>query len=500
MTNGKKKRTKWLFLAMNCKQELEKNGKIVNFGRFKRLMMKLKNIEAGWIIHIFALLHACVTWACKVTGIHDELLLTVLTMTMVLLVCMKRWISIEFTASCVIVTNIIGYLLGTIGAELLQLILGDTQATNIVATFLTTEILGWTIFWISRLFRSRQTKTEEVSFTSPQMQWLLAAIFVIFALRIGIVLLMSTEPFINADVIGASMKVFSNSAALMIMIALNLLYIRLYEARIRARITIWMKPLLLIAFMVIVTLIETLLVGLRLPTGINPHFGQEFPMLFLTALLAEVTVYCIVYMINYAFTARSEAKQAKGMADLAEYRYLKLKHQVNPHFLFNSLNILDCLVCEEKNEQASTYIHKLAGLYRYMLKTEDEQLVSLREELDFAQRYYDLLKVRFPEGLTVETSIPEEYMSRSVLPCTLQLLIENATKHNTVNPSRPLVIRITAHDDSVCVCNEIIPKVSKSPSTGLGLRYMKQQYLDLSGREVDIRQTEESFCVTIPLL
>lgn len=463
-------------------------------------MIRLKDIKAGLIIHIFALLHACVTWACKVTGIHDELLLTVLTMTMVLLVCMKRWISIEFTASCVIVTNIIGYLLGTAGAEILQLVLGDTQATNIVATFLTTEILGWTIFWISRFFRSRQTNTEEVSFTSPQMQWLLAAICVIFAMRIGIVLLMSTEPFIDADVIGASMKVFSNSAALMIMIALNLLYIRLYDAKIRNHIKRWMKPVILILFMIIVSFIETLLVGLRISTGINPDFGKEFPMLFLTALLAEITVYCIVYMINYAIAARSEAKQAKGMANLAEYRYLKLKHQVNPHFLFNSLNILDCLVCEEKNEQASTYIHKLAGLYRYMLKTEDEQLVSLREELDFAQRYYDLLKVRFPEGLTIETSIPEEYMSRSVLPCALQLLIENATKHNTVSSARPLVIRITAHDGCVRVCNEIIPKVSKSPSTGLGLKYMKQQYLDLSGKDVDIQQTEETFCVTIPLL
>ena len=205
-------------------------------------------------------------------------------------------------------------------------------------------------------------------------------------------------------------------------------------------------------------------------------------------------------MINYALKARIEAKEAKGMANIAEYRYFKLKHQVNPHFLFNSLNILDCLVCEEKTEQASTYIHKLAGLYRYMLKTEEEKLVTLEEELNFATQYYDLLKVRFPEGLRMEVSVPDELKSRYVIPCALQLLIENATKHNAVTASNPLTINIIAEGEKVTVCNALIPKVSKSPSTGLGLKYMKQQYLDISGKTVDIEKTEERFCVTIPLL
>jgi LytS/YehU family sensor histidine kinase len=135
-----------------------------------------------------------------------------------------------------------------------------------------------------------------------------------------------------------------------------------------------------------------------------------------------------------------------------------------------------------------------------MLKTEEEKLVTLREELDFAIQYYDLLKVRFPEGLKVEISVPEECMGRSVVPCALQLLIENATKHNTINPANPLVIRITGTSDSVCVCNDILPKVSKSQSGGLGLKYMKQQYLDLSGKSVDIVRNDDRFCVTIPLL
>ena len=464
-------------------------------------MLRLKNINTGWIIHIFALLHAAVALVCRYAGLNDELLLTVLTMSMVLIICMKRWISIEFAASCVIVANVFGYILGHFGAELLQPLIGTNPAANAVATIITTEFLGWTILGITRIFRSKETvDRKEIAPNSPQMQWLLAAVGIIFVLRIGIVLLLSSAPVDTSEIISAISRIFSSSASLMIMIALNLLYIRWYDTRLKNMLNNFTKPLALFGVIILIALTEMALTGYRSPSGLASTFTDEFPVLFVTALLAEVAVYCIVFMINYALKARIEAKEAKGMANIAEYRYFKLKHQVNPHFLFNSLNILDCLVCEEKTEQASTYIHKLAGLYRYMLKTEEEKLVTLEEELNFATQYYDLLKVRFPEGLRMEVSVPEELKSRYVIPCALQLLIENATKHNAVTASNPLTIKIMAEGEKVTVCNVLIPKVSKSPSTGLGLKYMKQQYLDISGKTVDIEKSEERFCVTIPLL
>ena len=464
-------------------------------------MFKLKDIKVAWLIHLFALLHAVVTLACRYAGLNDELLLTVLTMSMVLIICMKRWISIEFAASCVIVANVFGYILGHFGAELLQPLIGTNPAANAVATIITTEFLGWTILGITRLFHSKEAaERKEIAPNSPQMQWLLAAVGIIFVLRIGIVLLLSSTPVNTSDIISAISRIFSSSASLMIMIALNLLYVRWYDTRLKNMLNNFTKPLALFGVIILIALTEMALTGYRSPSGLASTFTDEFPILFVTALLAEVAMYCIVFMINYALKARIEAKEAKGMANIAEYRYFKLKHQVNPHFLFNSLNILDCLVCEEKTEQASTYIHKLAGLYRYMLKTEEEKLVTLEEELNFASQYYDLLKVRFPEGLRMEVSVPEELKSRYVIPCALQLLIENATKHNAVTASNPLTIKIIAEGDKVTVCNALIPKVSKSPSTGLGLKYMKQQYLDISGKTVDIEKTEERFCVTIPLL
>ena len=137
-------------------------------------------------------------------------------------------------------------------------------------------------------------------------------------------------------------------------------------------------------------------------------------------------------------------QKEREKANMAQYRYIKLKHQVNPHFLFNSLNILDCLICEECTERASSYTHKLAGVYRYMLKSEDEMVVPLRDELVFVNLYVDLLKERFPVGFNVETEVPESLLARYVLPCSIQLLIENAIKHNTVSEDNPLTIRIQA--------------------------------------------------------
>jgi LytS/YehU family sensor histidine kinase len=185
---------------------------------------------------------------------------------------------------------------------------------------------------------------------------------------------------------------------------------------------------------------------------------------------------------------------------MAQYRYMKLKGQVNPHFLFNSLNILDCLVCEEKTEQASTYIHKLAGIYRYMIKSEDEEIVPLRDELTFVEQYVDLLKLRFPEGFEVEINAPDQMMSRYVLPCSIQLLIENATKHNAVTSDNPLRIRIDIDAKTVRVSNNIIPKVTRTESTGLGQKYIRQQYMDLSGKTIEIQNDGKTYCVTLPLL
>lgn len=204
---------------------------------------------------------------------------------------------------------------------------------------------------------------------------------------------------------------------------------------------------------------------------------------------------------EYAVRYGREAVAEREKANLAQYRYMMLKQQVNPHFLFNSLNILDYMVLENETAQASGYIHKLADVYRYMIRNDEETLVSLGEELGFIKEYVDLLKVRFGDAVSVDIDIPEQLLSRKVVPCSLQVLIENATKHNSLSSTDPLKVRIFTEADSLTVVNELHPKLGQvAPSTGLGLKYIRRQYADLSGRDVVVLKTDGEFRVTIPIL
>ena len=461
-------------------------------------MVLTRHIKTAWIIHIFAVLHAVTALGCRLAGIEDELLLTLLTMTMALIVCLKRGLNIDLTAATIIVVNILGYFIGNFGAKIFQSFITSAYAVHATSTFLTTEILGWSIIALTGIFNTRRKPNRNLHDNS-YISWLILAMCGIFVIRLCIMFFITGGKLPEGDLLSASAKVFSNSFSLITLICLNILYIR-YSRRLAKRWNTASKILIFTAFMLSVTLLESILVGIGIPFSLNSLNSAEFPLLYATSLLAQITVYCIAFIVNYALTARSEMKEEREKANMAQYRYIKLKHQVNPHFLFNSLNILDCLICEESAERASAYTHKLAGIYRYMLKSEDEMVVSLRDELVFVGLYVDLLKERFPVGFEVETDVPENLLSRMILPCSIQLLIENATKHNAVSSSNPLIIRIESVGDNIRVSNNIIPKMTKSPSTGLGQKYIRQMYFDLTGKQIEIIKTEEKYSVTLPLI
>ena len=457
----------------------------------------MRRANIAFIIHIFAFLHAAVALTCRLAGIEDELLLTILTMAMVLLICQKKNLSIEFSAASVIVANIIGYLLGNIGAEILEKFISSPYAVHALSTAATTEVLGWSIALFSKLFRHDRSKSTSYSEDS-YLKWIIMAMAGIFVLRVGIIIIFSRQPFSTMDMVNATIRVFSNSWALITIFCINIIYVR-YNARFTKSMARPLKVIILVCFMLTVSVLETLVVS-EVTAEHASGFWRAFPSLFATSLMAQITVYCIVFMVNYALTTRLKMQKERGKANMAQYRYMKLKQQVNPHFLFNSLNILDCLVCEEQTEKASLYIHKLAGIYRYMIKSEDEEVVPLRDEITFVEQYIDLLSIRFPEGFNVQMSIQEELTGKYVLPCALQLLIENATKHNAVNTENPLTIKVEADEASVRVTNNINPKVGLVESTGLGLKYLRQQYLDICGKNIAIEQTDGTFSVTLPLI
>ena len=443
----------------------------------------------SWIIHIFALIHAAVALACRMAGITDELLLTVLTMAMALIICMKRGLKVEFTAAVIIIANILGYLLGTLGAEVLGAVITSEYLVPCISTIVTTEILGWCIMGMTKIFGQKEDEKTKLK-TAPHIKLMLLVASFIFVMRIILVVFLPNSEFEEEAVLGMVGKVMSNSFSMIMLICVNVLFIRTISTRQPAGSKLGTIALY-VTFMTLATLLVTFLTGLE---------DERFVLLFIVSFIVELMVYCLVYIVNYAITARSEMLSEREKANMAQYRYLKLKRQVNPHFLFNSLNILDCLICEEKSEQASLYTHKLAGIYRYMIKSEEEEVVSLRDELVFVGLYTDLLKVRFPEGFDVIIDVPEDKMARFVPPCSIQLLIENATKHNAVSPDNPLTVRVEIKDDNALVSNNLVPKMTKSPSTGLGQKYIRQLYMDMSGKQIDIEQTEDEYCVTLPLL
>lgn len=194
----------------------------------------------------------------------------------------------------------------------------------------------------------------------------------------------------------------------------------------------------------------------------------------------------------------SEAEELRKNNEEAQLQLIK--SQVNPHFLFNNLNVLSGMVIKD-NPEANKFIEEFSKVYRYILNNQQKELVDLRSELDFIQPYLFLLHKRFDEGLSVKIDIKEQYLDRHVVPAALQMLIENAIKHNVVSRNRPLQIEIRTNDDqSLLVKNNLQPRSMKEPSTRIGLMNIRKRYQLISGRDMLIRKTAESFEVDLPLL
>ncbi|MGM9788479.1 MAG: sensor histidine kinase [Candidatus Cryptobacteroides sp.] len=447
-------------------------------------MMKAKTISVAALVHIFGILHAALALSCRSLGLSDELALTILTITMAVVISLKKKVVVEFYALSIIIVNVVGYLLGMVFAQLLSKVIPSELAFHALSTFITTEILGWGLAWLSKFFKSEEDGNALKSLRFV----LLAAVGIIIVRLLFLTMLSNLQPT-SDQVLDVVHRAANNMVALVCMVCLDVLYVR-YGMGLMKKWGLAFKGIMLVAFIGFGALAEALMIGGK----------DELSLTIVVSLIVHLCVFSVVYVIYYVRLSREEMLEARENANLAQYRYIKLKSQVNPHFLFNSLNVLDCLICEEKTAQASLYTHKLAGVYRYLIKSEDMDMVSLAEELEFVGQYVDLQKVRFPEGLNVEVSVEEGLMSKMLLPCAIQLLVENAIKHNAVLPQNPLTIKIIAKGESLRVENNIVPKVSPTPSTGLGHKYIRQQYLDLCGKEIQILEEEEYYAVVLPLI
>lgn len=222
--------------------------------------------------------------------------------------------------------------------------------------------------------------------------------------------------------------------------------------------------------------------------------------LLFTSVLFSVIILIVLRLWLWFRSSRRYYSKVLAKSERTQYQYSQLKRQLNPHFLFNSLSILDYLVQEQQTERASDYIKKLANIYRYLLKQEEYDTIELSKEVDFLKLYIDIMRERFLDSFDVKIDIPTHLLSHKVVPCSLQVLVENAFKHNAVSQTQKLLIDIHTEDNNVVVTNNLNPKQAHPESNGFGLKNLRAQYKVLSGTKIDVTQTKESFSVKFPLL
>lgn len=256
---------------------------------------------------------------------------------------------------------------------------------------------------------------------------------------------------------------------------------------------------------IIVTLIAVFLINACISTVIQGNTVTEFlsgerAEYYIKILLITLVISLFFHAVYYYKEAqKTKVKEQKFIAGTASAKFDALKNQLDPHFLFNSLNVLTSLI-EENPQNAQKFTTSLSKVYRYVLEQKSKDLVTVDEELKFANTYMTLLKMRFEDSIIFEIPDKSSNPESRVVPLSLQLLLENAVKHNMVTSGKPLHIKIYEDGDYLVVMNNLQPKQIVKKSSGVGLENIKQRYNLLSNKTVIINQRAKDFAVAIPML
>lgn len=212
----------------------------------------------------------------------------------------------------------------------------------------------------------------------------------------------------------------------------------------------------------------------------------------------KAVIYGSFFISYYYYDSYKKHQQKLVMYNkaLSESKINQLKTQLNPHFLFNNLNVLDQLI-EEDKYKASDFLHEFAEIYRYVLYASDKELVSIQEELDFAEQYFRLIQHKY--GNAYQLNIETKHKKGLIVPLTLQLLLENAIKHNLGTIESPIYIHLTV-DGSIHVTNNVQTKRNTKPLSGRALKNLAEQYHILSKQPIEIYKSEKEFKVSFPII
>lgn len=249
-----------------------------------------------------------------------------------------------------------------------------------------------------------------------------------------------------------------------------------------------------------VILIATIIIGI---TKYIWRYGTSLSFLELSDVLFALKslfpwIFAISIIFFYELWRKGVYREQKLSEELLRFKYQILRDQVNPHFLFNSLNTLSSLI-NTSPEKADAFTNKLSDVYRYILLNESKSLVTLSDEIEFVKNYFDLQKIRDEGKIFLEIQIenPDRVL---IVPVSLQVLVENAVKHNSATRKQPLLIRISRGKDYVKVVNNVQKKTNMGVSTKAGLINLKERIKLITGRDMMVTETREEFIVQVPII
>jgi two-component system, LytTR family, sensor kinase len=204
------------------------------------------------------------------------------------------------------------------------------------------------------------------------------------------------------------------------------------------------------------------------------------------------------YYMNLMESQRIQMSLAELEKENLSNQVRGLMQQINPHFFFNALNTLSGIV-RESPDKSEKFIDKLSQVFRYVLRLQDYEIMSLDEELKFMNDYIYLLKIRFEDMLQINIDNHADAHGLQIVPLCTQLLLENVIKHNRINRQMPMVINVTIDNDYLTICNSYLPKIVLN-SNKLGLKNLDKRCEMLAGRNIVVEQSERKFCVRVPLI
>ncbi|MEG0929772.1 2TM domain-containing protein [Algoriella sp.] len=230
----------------------------------------------------------------------------------------------------------------------------------------------------------------------------------------------------------------------------------------------------------------------------KPIFYDNYINYILVGVITIILLFFFYFIEKRRYRLEKKIIIESTKAETATAKFESLKNQLDPHFLFNSLNVLTGLI-EENPDNAIDFTTSLSKIYRYVLEQKDKEVVPIQEEINFAKTYINLLKLRFENSIDFETEQTNFSETEFIVPLSLQILLENTIKHNIVSEQKPLKIKMYKQDNNLIVENTLQPKDSIKDSTGVGLNNIINRYQLISNRKVEIEK-DQLFRVQLPIL